>query len=87
MSLRWRRLRRLDDPKLADRSLGLISTIIFAWLLVPTDFRLVALIVMLELLGSFGFDMALIQNPSNARTAWTFNVLFSLTRGVWCWFY
>jgi O-antigen/teichoic acid export membrane protein len=71
--------------KLIQRGLGLISTIILARLLVPADFGLVAMamsfIAILELFGAFGFDLALIQNPSAERrhydTAWTFNVLFA----------
>lgn len=71
--------------KLIQRSLGLVSTIILARLLVPADFGLVAMamsfIAILELISAFGFDMALIQNPSAERrhydTAWTFNVLFA----------
>ena len=69
--------------KFAERGLGLISTIILARLLVPSDFGLIAMamsiIALLELLYSFGFDMALIQNPDAGRkhydTAWTFNVI------------
>jgi O-antigen/teichoic acid export membrane protein len=72
--------------KLVDRSLGLISTIILARLLVPADFGLVAmamsLVAMLELFGAFGFDVTLIARESNERrhydTAWTFNVLFGV---------
>jgi O-antigen/teichoic acid export membrane protein len=72
--------------KLTDRSVGVISTMILARLLVPADFGLIAMamsiIAMLELLGNFSFDIALIQNSQAERrhfdTAWTFNVLFSL---------
>lgn len=72
--------------KLAERSLGIISTIILARLLIPEDFGLIAMamsiIAILELMGAFGFDMALIQNQKATRhqydTAWTFNVLFAL---------
>src|SRR5205809_4367371 len=71
--------------KITDRSIGLLSTMILARLLVPADFGLVAMataiITMLELLGSFSFDLALIQNqqaePKNYNTAWTFNVLYA----------
>lgn len=70
--------------KLSERSLGLISTIILARLLVPADFGLIAMamsmIAALELLSAFGFDMALIQNRTaetrHYDTAWTLNVLF-----------
>lgn len=76
--------------KLVERSLGLISTIILARLLVPADFGLIAMamsiIAILELLGAFGFDMALIQNAGAKRedynTAWTFNVLFGLVSAL-----
>lgn len=71
--------------KLVDRGLGLISTVILARLLMPADFGLVAmamiLIGALQLLISFSFDVPLIQNPNAGRdqfdTAWTFNILFS----------
>lgn len=71
--------------KLIDRGLGLISTIILARLLIPEDFGLVAmamiLIGALQLLISFSFDVPLIQNQNAGRdqfdTAWTFNVLFA----------
>jgi lipopolysaccharide exporter len=72
--------------KLLERSLGLISTLILVRLLAPQDFGLVAMalsfIAMAELLTSFGFDVALIQNQNAAthlyHTAWTCNVLFGL---------
>lgn len=71
--------------KFVDRSIGLVSTMILARLLVPADFGLVAMamsiVAMLELFGGFGFDVALIARNSNERrhydTAWTFNVLFA----------
>jgi lipopolysaccharide exporter len=66
-----------------DRTLALASTVILARLLVPADFGLVAMataiLAMLELLASFGFDAALIRNQAATRqhydTAWTLNVL------------
>jgi lipopolysaccharide exporter len=69
--------------KITERSIGLISTVILARLLVPADFGLVALamaiIGVLELLSAFGFDIALIQNQRASRehydTAWTFSLL------------
>lgn len=72
--------------KLVERSLGLISTLILVRLLAPTDFGLVAMamsfIAMAELLTSFGFDVALIQNQNATaqqyHTAWTCNALFGL---------
>lgn len=68
--------------KLAERTLGVISTLILARLLVPADFGLIAMatafVAMLELLGAFGFDIALIHRQDATRahydTAWTFNV-------------
>jgi lipopolysaccharide exporter len=72
--------------RVADRGIGLLSTVVLARLLVPADFGLVALatslIALLALLGDFGFDLALIQNPNAHRdhfdSVWTFNVLFGL---------
>ncbi len=71
--------------KLAERGLGVVSTIVLARLLVPQDFGLVAiamsLVAVLELMGAFSFDIALIQNRNAERrhydTVWTFNALFS----------
>ena|ERR1700730_12860562 len=65
------------------RSLGLISTILLARLLVPEDFGLIAMasvvIGFLDVLFSQGVDTALIQNSSATRahwdTAWTIRVL------------
>jgi len=76
--------------KFVDRGLGLVSTLILARLLVPGDFGLIAmamsLVAVLEMFGAFGFDMALITNPTAERrhydTAWTFNVLFGLVCGL-----
>ena len=76
--------------KLIDRCIGLISTVVLARLLVPADFGLIALatslIAMLEVLGAFGLDTALIQQPAAGRpqfdTVWTFNVLFGLGMGL-----
>jgi lipopolysaccharide exporter len=69
--------------RLIDRSLGLMSIVVLARLLVPADFGLLAMagsiIAVVELLATFGFDAALIQNPTAGRehydTAWTFSVL------------
>lgn len=70
--------------KFLDRSLGLISTVILARLLLPSDYGVVAmawsLIAVIELLGTFSFDIPLIQYRNAVRrhydTAWTFNVIF-----------
>src|SRR5258706_9318032 len=69
--------------KLGERSLGLVRMLILVRLLSPHDFGLVAMarsfIFMAELLTSFGFDVALIQNQAandrHYHTAWTCNVL------------
>lgn len=71
--------------RIVDRTIGLVSTIILARLLVPEDFGLVAIatsiIGLLELIGTFGFEVALIQNPTVTRkhydTAWTLNILLA----------
>ena len=69
--------------KLVDRSIGFISTLVLARVLTPDNFGIVAMatsfIAMIELLGAFGFDMALIQRADATRshydTAWTFSVI------------
>lgn len=76
--------------RLVDRGIGVVSTLILARLLVPEDFGLVAMATaigaVLDLLGAFNFDLALIQNKEASRshydTVWTFNVLFGLFCGV-----
>jgi len=68
--------------KLLDRSIGIVSVVILARLLVPADFGLVAMataiIAIIELLSAFNFDMALIQRQQETRahydTAWTLNI-------------
>lgn len=70
--------------KLLDRSVGILSIFVLARLLSPADFGLVAMamsvVALVELMGAFGFDSALIQRQDATRrhydTAWTFNVLF-----------
>ncbi|HRX88745.1 MAG TPA: lipopolysaccharide biosynthesis protein [Steroidobacteraceae bacterium] len=72
--------------KLAERSIGLISTLLLARLLVPNDFGIVAMamsfVALLELLTAFGFDVALIQKQTKSRaaldTAWTYGILTGL---------
>ena len=72
--------------RLLDRSVGIVSTLILARLLVPGDFGLIAMATaiggMLDLLGSFSFDVALIQKTNTERrhydTVWTFNVIFGM---------
>ena len=72
--------------RLMDRSIGIVSTLLLARLLVPGDFGLVAMATaiggILDLLGAFSFDMALIQNANAQRrhydTVWTFNAIFGV---------
>lgn len=69
-----------------ERSLGMVSMLILARLLAPADFGIIgmasAFIGVAQLLTTFGFDIALIQNQkspeSHYHTAWTFNVLVGL---------
>lgn len=73
--------------KFLERSLGLVSTVILARLLVPADFGLIAMatavLAVIELLGAFNFDIALIQRSNVQRqhydSAWTLNILFAAT--------
>ena len=68
--------------KLLERSLGMISMLILARLLVPADFGLMAmatsLVALLELITAFGVDTALVQRrdatPAHFNSAWTLNV-------------
>lgn len=70
--------------RLLERSLGLVSTLILARLLMPADFGLVAMamsvVALLELASAFSLDVPLIQRQSPTRahydTAWTLNLLF-----------
>jgi len=72
--------------KFAERSLGLVSTLILVRLLVPADFGIVAMamsfVIAAELLTAFGFDIALIQRQDltdeHYHSAWTCNVLLGL---------
>lgn len=76
--------------KLIERSIGLVSTVILARLLIPADFGLVAMAMavfaMLEILGQFGFSQDLIRqkNPSVERfnTAWTLTVCHGVFSAV-----
>ena len=69
--------------KFLERTLGLISTLILARLLLPRDFGIVAmgtsLIALVELFSAFGLDTALIQRrevtAAHYNTAWTLNVM------------
>lgn len=76
--------------RLMDRSIGIVSTLILARLLVPGDFGLVAMATaiggLLDLLGAFSFDVALIQNAAAERrhydTVWTINAIVQIVCGV-----
>jgi O-antigen/teichoic acid export membrane protein len=71
--------------KVAERLLGLVSTLLLVRLLLPGDFGIVAMagsmIAAIEVFGAFGFDTVLIQRQDATRshydTAWTFNVIVS----------
>ncbi|MFK8053397.1 MAG: lipopolysaccharide biosynthesis protein [Woeseiaceae bacterium] len=73
--------------KLAIRFIGLISTLILVRLLSPEDFGIAAMamtvVAMVELLTTFGFDIAIIQNQNanddDYNTAWTMNVILGLS--------
>ncbi len=72
--------------KVLEKSIGIISTMILARLLVPEDFGLIAMamsvVAGLELLQAFSFDVALIQKqdagPDHYNTAWSFKVSFGI---------
>lgn len=72
--------------RLLDRLLGLMSTIVLARLLVPSDFGLIAMamsfVALIELASAFSFDVALIQKtdpkPEHYDTAWSLNLGFAL---------
>ena len=76
--------------KLSERSIGFVSTLILARVLTPADFGLVAMamsvVALMELMGAFGFDVAIIQKQNTERkhfdTAWTFNLIFSCLTAV-----
>ena len=57
--------------RLCDRVLGLVSTLVLARLLLPSDFGLVAMamsfIALIELAGAFSFEVALIQRAELTR--------------------
>jgi PST family polysaccharide transporter len=72
--------------RLIDRSLGIVSTIVLARLLMPEDFGLVAMsaavLAVIALATGFGFELALVQHPAPERhhynSAWTLNVLLGV---------
>ncbi len=73
--------------RLLDRGIGILSTLVLARLLYPTDFGLVSLATgaaaMVELFLAFSLDVALIQHPAPTRdhydSAWTLNLIFAAT--------
>lgn len=76
--------------RLADRSIGLVGTVILARLLTPADFGLVAMatavIGLIELASAFGFEVSLVRKANPTRehydTVWTLNVLFGVGCGA-----
>jgi O-antigen/teichoic acid export membrane protein len=76
--------------KVVERAISLVSTIILARLLVPADFGIIvlatAMIALLELLGAFGLDVALIRQSDARRehfdAVWTFQALFGIAVAI-----
>jgi PST family polysaccharide transporter len=76
--------------RLVERGIGFASMLLLARLLVPADFGLVAMAMsvfaFLEVMGSFSFDMALIQNQRAGRThfdtAWTLTVMYGAVSAI-----
>lgn len=76
--------------KAVERVLGIVSTMVLARLLMPEDFGMIAMamsfVAIVDLLWSFSFDSALIQNHQARRahydTAWTLNVALGLFIGI-----
>ena len=73
--------------RMAQRLIGVVSTLILARLLVPSDFGLIAMamtvLALIEVVTVGEFSSAIIQNPDATRdhynTAWTLSALFGLT--------
>lgn len=76
--------------KLSDRVLSLVSMLVLARLLAPSDFGVVAIassvIALLEVFTALGLDVALISRPNVTRehydSAWTFKILLGLSVGL-----
>ena len=76
--------------RLFDRSIGIVSTVVLARLLLPADFGLVAMamsvIAIIEMATAFSFDIALIQKKDPTRehfdTAWTLNLALATCGGL-----
>jgi O-antigen/teichoic acid export membrane protein len=76
--------------RLTERSLGLLSTLILARILLPQDYGLVAMATgvaaIIEAIGAFGFEWALIQRQKDSRehldTAWTLNLILAMVKAL-----
>lgn len=76
--------------KFSERGIGFLSTLVLVRLLLPADFGLVAmamsLVALVEVLGSFGLEVVLIQNQSTDRayydTVWTVYVLYGAVASI-----
>lgn len=76
--------------RLLQRSLGLVSTVVLARILVPADFGLIAMALsvsgLVELITLLGFDLALIRKTDATRShfdsAWTLGILFRTLASV-----
>ncbi len=76
--------------RLVSRSISVVSTLILARLLDPSDFGVYALAMsvyaLVELVRAFGFGTILIQNQDatddHYHTAWTMHLAFSVVSGV-----
>lgn len=72
--------------RLVVKSIGVISSLILARLLIPEDFGLIAIAMafytFIDLFGQFGFGTVLIQEQSATKqdydTAWTFRIIFGV---------
>ena len=69
--------------KMVDRSVGVVSTIVLARLLMPADFGIVAMATsvyaLLQVMAYFGLDIALLRERETTHDhyncVWTLNVL------------
>lgn len=76
--------------RLLERSIGFISTLILARLLLPDDFGVVAMALtvfaFIEIAGQFGFDFALIRDQKASRrlydSAWTLKVCYGTISAI-----
>jgi lipopolysaccharide exporter len=76
--------------RLIERSVGFVSTLILARLLLPADFGLIAMAMtvfaFVEIAGQFGFDVALIRNREARRahydSAWTLQLGYAVFSAV-----